>query len=210
VSVYDENGVPIVYRGPDQRIGLSEPLVHDDELLLGESVVIHCKSLAVAPGEEGHVSYGIGAENLDEALKSVIGAFDIQHLHPPGESSDAEHTPDWVASTHAGLAERSPTTTPARRSTSRRPCHEHATHPRLVDYQTPSDRGVPVLQWAITELKLREAGVPVNAPHERRPRRRLCRCARVQPGRRGRHDRRVLLRHRHDRAGGGHVHDGRA
>jgi hypothetical protein len=104
VSVYDENGVPIVYRGPDQAIGLSEPLVHDDALLLGESVVIHCASLAVSPGEAGHVSYGIGAENLDEALKTVIGAFDIQHLDPPGESSDTQYPPDWVASTHAGLA----------------------------------------------------------------------------------------------------------
>jgi hypothetical protein len=53
VSVYDENGVPVVYRGPDQRIGLSEPLEHDpDELLLGESVVIHCKRLR-GSGEDG-------------------------------------------------------------------------------------------------------------------------------------------------------------
>jgi hypothetical protein len=53
VSVYDENGVPVVYRGPDQRIGLAKPLKHDpDELLLGESVVIHCKQLA-GTEEEG-------------------------------------------------------------------------------------------------------------------------------------------------------------
>jgi hypothetical protein len=105
MSVYNENGVPVVYRGPDQRIGLSDPLEHDpDELLLGESVVIHCKSLSVAPEEEGIATFGIGAENLDEALKSCIGAFDLSHLHPRDESSDAQHTPDWVASTHAGLA----------------------------------------------------------------------------------------------------------
>jgi hypothetical protein len=104
VSVYDENGVPVVYRGPDQRIGLSAPLDHDpDEILLGESVVIHCKALP-GTGEEGAVTFSIGAENLDEALKSCIGAFDVHHLDPPGESSDAEHTPDWVASTHDGLA----------------------------------------------------------------------------------------------------------
>jgi hypothetical protein len=104
VSVYDENGVPVVYRGPDQRIGLAEPLEHDpDELLLGESVVIHCKALP-GTGDEGIVTFSIGAENLDEALKSCIGAFDVHHLDPPGVSSDADHTPDWVASTHQGLA----------------------------------------------------------------------------------------------------------
>ena len=105
MSVYDENGVPVVYRGADQKIGLSKPLKHDDdELLLGESVVIHCKHLNGTDGEEGSVTFSIGAENLDEALKSVIGAFDMSHLHPAGQSSDAEHTPDWVASTHPALA----------------------------------------------------------------------------------------------------------
>jgi uncharacterized membrane protein len=104
VSVYDENGVPVVYRGPDQRIGLSGPLEHDPgELLLGEAVVIHCKRLR-GSGETGTVTLSIGAENLDEALKSCIGAFDVHHLDPPGVSSDAEYTPDWVASTHQGLA----------------------------------------------------------------------------------------------------------
>jgi hypothetical protein len=104
VSVYDENGVPVVYRGPDQRIGLAKPLKHDpDDLLLGESVVIHCKQLA-GTEEEGSVTFSIGAENLDEALKSCIGAFDVHHLNPPGVSSDADHTPDWVASTHKALA----------------------------------------------------------------------------------------------------------
>lgn len=105
MSVYDENGVPVVYRGPDQRIGLSKPLKHDaDELLLGESVVIHCKRLR-GTGEDGLVTFSIGAENLDEALKSCIGAFDVHHLDPPGTSSDAEYTPDWVSSTHGGLAD---------------------------------------------------------------------------------------------------------
>jgi hypothetical protein len=104
VSVYTENGVPVVYRGPNERIGLSEPLDHDpDEILLGETAVIHCKRLNGSE-EEGAVTFSIGAENLDEALKSCIGAFDVHHLHPAGESSDAEHTPDWVASTHGDLA----------------------------------------------------------------------------------------------------------
>jgi hypothetical protein len=104
VSVYSENGVPVVYRGADQKIGLSKPLKQDpDELLLGESVVVHCKRLN-GTSEEGSVTFSIGAENLDEALKSVIGALDITHLDPAGQSSDAEYPPDWVASTHAGLA----------------------------------------------------------------------------------------------------------
>jgi hypothetical protein len=105
MTVYDNNGVPVVYLGPDKRIGLSQPLEHDPtESLVGESVVIHCKALAVAPDEQGRVSVGIGGENLDEALKSCIGAFDWYHLHPVGSSSDDQHTPDWVASTHDGLA----------------------------------------------------------------------------------------------------------
>jgi hypothetical protein len=66
--------------------------------------VIHCKRLR-GTGDDGIVTFSIGAENLDEALKSCIGAFDVQHLDPPGVSSDAEHTPDWVASTHKGLAD---------------------------------------------------------------------------------------------------------
>jgi hypothetical protein len=104
VSIYDENGVPVVYRGADQKIGLSKPLKHDaHELLLGESVVVHCKRLN-GTNEEGSVTFSIGAENLDEALKSVIGAFDVHHLDPAGQSSDAEYTPEWVASTHQGLA----------------------------------------------------------------------------------------------------------
>lgn len=104
MSIYDENGVPVVYRGPDQAIGLSKPLKHDpDESLLGEAAVIHCKQMA-GSGEEGQVTFSIGAENLDEALKSCIGAFDVHHLDPPGESSDAKHTPDWVASTNRDLA----------------------------------------------------------------------------------------------------------
>jgi hypothetical protein len=66
--------------------------------------VIHCKALAVAPDEQGSVSVNIGAENLDEALKSCIGAFDLGHLHPAGLSSDAQYAPDWVASTNDALA----------------------------------------------------------------------------------------------------------
>jgi hypothetical protein len=105
MTVYDERGVPVVYRGEGQSIGLSQPLEFDpSESLNGESVLIHCKALSVAPDEEGRYACGIGASNLDEALKDVIGGFDQQHLHPAGESSDALHTPDWVASTHDGLA----------------------------------------------------------------------------------------------------------
>jgi hypothetical protein len=60
LTVYDENGVPVVYRGEGQRLGLSQPLEQfdPDESLLGESVVIHCKALAAAPDEQGRVSLG--------------------------------------------------------------------------------------------------------------------------------------------------------
>jgi hypothetical protein len=47
----------------------------------------------------------VGAETLDEALKTIIKSVDLAHIHPRDESSDHLHTPTWVASTHAQLGE---------------------------------------------------------------------------------------------------------
>lgn len=123
MTIYDENAVPILYRGPDQKIGMSEdgataaekaqssaqraieadgPDAYSKHLLLGESVVIHCKKLRGSQ-QEGNVALSIGASTLDEALKECIAAFDLGHLHPADESSDQHYPPDWVASTHKEL-----------------------------------------------------------------------------------------------------------
>lgn len=123
MTIYDENAVPILFRGPDQKIGISEEGraavekaqasaqraiesdgvdAYDKHLLLGEAVVIHCKKLRGSE-QEGKVTLSIGASTLDEALKECIAAFDLGHLHPADESSDQHFPPDWVASTHKDL-----------------------------------------------------------------------------------------------------------
>jgi hypothetical protein len=87
--------------GPDRT---KPPLEFDpDELVARRVGRDPLQGTGVAPDEKGYAS-GIGASNLDEALKVVISGFDLGHLDPRGESSDAQHTPDWVASTHDGLA----------------------------------------------------------------------------------------------------------
>jgi hypothetical protein len=125
MTIYNENAVPILFRGPDQKIGLSPEAnatvekaqsaalkaiesngtdAYDKHYLTGESVVIHCQQLS--PSEEaGKVFVSVGAETLDEALKSIIAAYDLAHLHPAQESSDHLSPPDWVASTHKQLGE---------------------------------------------------------------------------------------------------------
>lgn len=123
MTIYDENAVPILFRGPDQKIGISEEGnaaverakasaqkaieqngtdAYAKHLLLGESVVIHCPKLRGSE-EAGKVSLSVGASTLDEALKECIAAFDLAHLHPVDESSDHHYPPDWVASTHKEL-----------------------------------------------------------------------------------------------------------
>lgn len=72
---------------------------------MGHSVVIHNKAPLGPDGQplEGGVEQthtGIGASDLDEAMKETIGGFDLSHVGLVGQSSDGEFTPDWVASTH--------------------------------------------------------------------------------------------------------------
>ena len=124
MSTYNENGVPVLFLGDGQKIGLSEDghksltKTRDaalkaadkadgsylDHLLIGESVTIHCPHLR-GSGEEGSVRIQIGAETLDEAVKSCIGLYDLQHSEPLNQSSDHLHPPEWVSSTHPKLAE---------------------------------------------------------------------------------------------------------
>jgi hypothetical protein len=121
VTVYDERGVPILFRGAGVPIGLSEPqykvaekhraaalgsIESDDEdeqpeLLIGHVVAIDNRD----PNREAPFTpIVIGGSDFDQALKECIGGFDVSHIGDPGVSSDAEHTPQWVASTHEGLA----------------------------------------------------------------------------------------------------------
>jgi hypothetical protein len=133
MTIYDERAVPVLYRGPNQRIGLSaerhEALmdVHDtaqralaaapaedseaqvaannEHNLTGHMVVMHVPALANANGTEaGKMIAVIGASDLDEAVKESIATFDLAHLHPRDESSDHIYPPEWVASTDERLA----------------------------------------------------------------------------------------------------------
>lgn len=113
MTIYNENsGVPVLYRGDGEKIGLSDEgrktlEAASDEMLLGHSVVIELPNTAGSDFPDGagpgKVSVVIGAENLDEALKSVISSVDHAHIHPRGESSDHNFTPTVVASTHGDL-----------------------------------------------------------------------------------------------------------
>lgn len=110
MTVYDANNVPVLYLGEGRDVGMSETAhtalqkahAKSDESLLGEVVLIHNKA-PVNGGDPGFTSIGIGASNLDEAVKDAIGSFDA-HVGDPDQSSDHLHRPDWVASTHKDLA----------------------------------------------------------------------------------------------------------
>lgn len=142
MTVYSENNVPILYRGPGERIGLSEEVnkivtrAHEaaqqaleqaahavavagdpdsdayaeardaqaaviaEHLLIGEAVVIHNKD----EDQADFTVTSIGASDLQEALTEAIGGFDRGHIGDAESSADHIFTPDWVASTHKGLA----------------------------------------------------------------------------------------------------------
>jgi hypothetical protein len=131
MTIYDENGgVPVLFRGENQPIGLSHEshlavvdahetaqaaienqgtAAYDQHYLTGHSVVVQIPNGAGNDFPDGageaRVNISVGAETLDEALKSIIASVDLAHIHPRNESSDHLHTPTWVASTHAQLGE---------------------------------------------------------------------------------------------------------
>jgi hypothetical protein len=82
---------------------------YDQHYLLGHTVVIQIPNGAGNDFPDGagetRINASVGAETLDEALKSIIKSVDLAHTHPRDESSDHLHTPTWVASTHAQLGE---------------------------------------------------------------------------------------------------------
>lgn len=121
MTIYSENAVPVLFRGPNQRIGLSEEgfaaisRAHEAYLKAADNGDDLSKHLLTAEAvvldnpdtDDNGVDYtvvSIGGSDLQEALTEVIGAFDLSHIGNPGESSDHIHTPTWVASTHKELA----------------------------------------------------------------------------------------------------------
>lgn len=127
MTVYDENAVPVLYRGPDQTLGMSEAgtaaldkakaaalkafedastpeeiqAAQDKHYLLAHVAIVHNSDSSDA---RPFASFNIGGSTLDEAVKEVIAAFDTSHVGPQDESADHRFPPDWVASTHKDLA----------------------------------------------------------------------------------------------------------
>ena len=82
-----DNGVPIL------DVSDTDAVEAQTDLLIGERVTLDNPE-PVGADEAGVTEFVIGAETLDEAAKSVIGAFDTVHGAVP---------PEWVYSSHDGL-----------------------------------------------------------------------------------------------------------
>jgi hypothetical protein len=83
----NDNGVPIL------DVSDTLAVAGQTDLLTGERVTLDNPEPVGAP-VAGVTEFVIGAETLDEAAKSVIGAFDTVHGAVP---------PEWVYSSHEGL-----------------------------------------------------------------------------------------------------------
>jgi hypothetical protein len=112
----DANGVPVLSLGTDASREVAEAqdafltAAQDGKnisahLLVGTVVVLHNGRPAGVPGgaEGASTTVVVGGETLDEALKSIVGAFDTEHSGRRGVPDDYV-APDWVASTHEPLA----------------------------------------------------------------------------------------------------------
>jgi hypothetical protein len=94
----DDNGVPILDVSGDTLLAVMGPVrlprhPAQTDFLLGERVTLDNPE-PVGADEAGVTEFVIGAETLNEAAKSVVGAFDSAHGAVP---------PEWVASSHDGL-----------------------------------------------------------------------------------------------------------
>lgn len=96
----DANGVPILDISAEAAEELDNAQQEygdspDDSLLLtGERVYVHNPAPRDLP-TPSVTTFVVGGETLSEAAKSVVGALAFYH---------ATQVPDWVASTHDGLA----------------------------------------------------------------------------------------------------------
>lgn len=101
MALRDANGVPILalnnssqeYVDGEHQAALDPD--NDTTLLIGEVVYLHNKRPVGSPDTPDVTVFTIGGETLDEALKSVVGTFEL-HAHV--------EAPDWVASTNEDLA----------------------------------------------------------------------------------------------------------
>jgi hypothetical protein len=113
MAIYDENGVPILRLSAKSQAYLDD--LHQsyidadadgtpDHFLTAESVVVHnpapVGNVAGDTSAPDYTFFSIGASDMDEALKDVIGAFDTHHVR----ENDRVNTPQWVASTNEDVA----------------------------------------------------------------------------------------------------------
>lgn len=101
MAILDDNGVPILALSHSSREfvdGKHEAALdpdNDTSLLTGAVVYVQNKRPVGAEDSPDVTVFHIGGETLDEALKSVVGAFDGFHGHDK---------PGWVASSDEDLA----------------------------------------------------------------------------------------------------------
>jgi len=101
MALLDERGVPILDLSNSSKEfvdGRHQNYLDsgdDEHLLTGAVVQLHNPSPVGAPDSEDVTVFTIGGETLDEALKSVVGAFDQYHALQP---------PQWVASNDEHLS----------------------------------------------------------------------------------------------------------
>ena len=96
----DPNGVPILDLSDKSQQAVDKTRQAaaggKPEYLIGEVAVLD------NPGKPFNTLLQIGAETLDEALKSAVGFFDIHDSGPVGDPHRFD-PPRWVASSHAAL-----------------------------------------------------------------------------------------------------------
>lgn len=101
MAILDDNGVPIMALSDSTKefvagVSAKQSDPEDDTpLLIGQVLVLENQRPVGAADTPDVTVFTIGAENLDEASKSVVGAYDGAHGHDK---------PEWVASSDADLA----------------------------------------------------------------------------------------------------------
>lgn len=94
----DPNGVPILDLSDKSRKRVTD----HDGLLTGAVVYLDNRRPAANPvgsAAAGVTQVHVGGETLDEALKSIVGLFDVHHSGAPGDPATFE-SPGWVASSN--------------------------------------------------------------------------------------------------------------
>lgn len=121
MTIYNEQLVPILFRGDNEVIGLSsdandtvvqaheayiaaaesgDPEALAEHLLIADSVIVHNADPSI---EADWTPFSVGASDIQEAMTEVISAYDVHHT---SGDTGADHLfkPEWVASTNPELA----------------------------------------------------------------------------------------------------------